>query len=217
MTEYIQKLISEGVNILNPESIHIRGTLSCGENVIIDNNVIFEGKVLLENNVSIGANSILKDCTVKKNSYIKPFSIIESSIIGENSFVGPFSRIRSKSKIDKNVQIGNFVYIKNSEIASNGRINHLSYIADSTLDNGVTIGAGTISNRESGKNAIGNKIGKNASVGSSSTLIANINIGKNATIGAGSVVYKDVIENKLSISRPRQNTIKKWIKNKKNN
>ena len=66
--ENVSKLISEGVTIIDPYSIEIRGELVCGKNVTIDINVVFKGKVFLGNNVIIGANSILEDAIIKNNS-----------------------------------------------------------------------------------------------------------------------------------------------------
>ena len=213
--ENVSKLISEGVTIIDPYSIEIRGELVCGKNVTIDINVVFKGKVFLGNNVIIGANSILEDAIIKNNSTIKPFSIIETSVIGENTFVGPYARIKSSTNIGNNVQIGNFVEIKNSLISENGRINHLSYIGDSMVESDVTIGAGTITTNHDGQMINQNIIRKDVSIGSASTLITPIEVGNGATIGAGCTIYRSVPPEKLTLSRSKQFSIKKWKRPKK--
>ena len=59
-------LIAKGVKIIDPKRTDIRGSLTCGENVVIDINVIFEGDVVLDDGVIVGANCIVKDCHVGK-------------------------------------------------------------------------------------------------------------------------------------------------------
>ena len=73
------KLIADGVSIIDPYRLEIRGKLICGKSVVIDTNVIFEGDVYLDNGVIIGPNCILKNCKIGKNTRIKPFSLIEES------------------------------------------------------------------------------------------------------------------------------------------
>jgi len=210
MIKKAEILIGQGVEIKDPERIDIRGELICGKNVNIDINVIIEGKVFLGNNVTIEANCILIDSSIDHNSSIKAFSLIEGAVIGENTFVGPYGRIRPGTTIEDNVQIGNFVEIKNSVILNNGRVNHLSFIGDAHLDSEVTIGAGTITCNHDGQKINQTFIGKGAYIGSGCNLIAPIKVGNNATIGAGSTVYKSVPKGQLTVARSEQVTVKKW-------
>jgi len=203
-------LIAKGVKIIDPKRTDIRGSLTCGENVVIDINVIFEGDVVLEDGVIVGANCIVKDCHIGKNTTIHPFSSIDDAVIGESGFIGPYGRIRPGSCLKNNVQIGNFVEIKNSTIMNKCRINHLSFIGDAYLAENVTIGAGTITCNHNGNNTNHTSIENNAYIGSGSSLIAPINIGANSTIGAGSTITDDVPKGKLVIARSRQIEIENW-------
>ena len=214
MIKVAKKLIESGVLIMDPDRIDIRGQLICGKNVVIDINVIFEGNVELGDNVTIGANCILMDSVIGKGSHIKPFSLVEGAIIGQNTFIGPFGRIRHGTKIENNVQIGNFVEIKNSTIKNNGRINHLSFIGDANIEEDVTIGAGTITCNHDGLNTNFTTIKKGAYIGSGSNLIAPLKIGSYSTIGAGSTIVRDVPDKSLTIARSKQNVIENWNKNK---
>ena len=207
MKKYAEKLITQGVIIVDPSRIDIRGKLICGKNVTIDINVIFEGDVTLEDGVRIGANCIINNSFIGNNSNIKPFSMVEDSIIGENVFIGPYGRIRPGTKIGDKSQIGNFVEIKNSVIKSNSRINHLSFIGDSDLGRRVTIGAGTITCNHNGIKINRTRVGENAYIGSGCNLIAPIEIGSNATIAAGSTLDKDAPCDHLTIARARQKSI----------
>jgi len=215
MIERAKRLIESGVFIMDPERFDLRGNLKCGKNVVIDINVIFEGNVELGDNVRIGANCILVDSFIGNDSHIKPFSLVEGARIGKNTFIGPFGRIRHGTIIEDEVQIGNFVEIKNSTIKNKGRINHLSFIGDADIEEDVTIGAGTITCNHDGLNTNFTKISKGAYIGSGCNLVAPISIGNYATIGAGSTIVKNVPDSSLTIARSKQNTIENWKKNSK--
>lgn len=208
--EKVIDLMSTGVNVKNPELFHIRGSLTCGKDVEIDSNVIIEGDVKLGDNVSIGANTILRDCSIGSGTIINPYSFVEDSIIGENSFVGPYGRIRPKVVIGDFVQIGNFVEIKNSNISSNCRINHLAFVGDSDLGDKVTIGAGTITCNHDSVSVNRTTIGNGVYVGSGCNLVAPLKINTNATIASGSTITEEVLANTLSVARSRQVTVKGW-------
>jgi len=206
----VLELIAVGVKVQNPELLHIRGSVSCGKNVKFDLNVIIEGDVILEDGVTIGANSILRDCTIGKGTTINPFSLVEGAVIGENSFIGPYGRIRPDVSVGDRVQIGNFVEIKNSNIASKCRINHHTFIGDSDLAEQVTIGAGTITCNHDGVGINRTTIEKGAYVGSGCNLVAPLKINANATIASGSTITKEVSADTLTIARSRQVVIKNW-------
>jgi len=206
----VLELIAAGVRVENPEQLHIRGIISCGENVKFDSNVIIEGDVRLEDGVLVGANSILKDCTIGKGTTINPFSLVEGAVIGENCLIGPYGRIRQGVSIENRVQIGNFVEIKNSNIASKCRINHLSFVGDADLAEQVTIGAGTITCNHDGVGINRTQIDQGAYVGSGCNLVAPLKINTNATIASGSTITNEVSADTLTIARSRQVKIENW-------
>ena len=204
------ELLASGVEVIDPERLDIRGTLTCGKNVVIDINVITEGEVVLEDGAYIGANCILKDCRIGRGSCINPFSIVDKSEVGEQSTIGPYGRIRPDSLIANYVQIGNFVEVKNAKIASKCRINHLSFVGDADLGENVTIGAGSITCNHDGIGINRTVIKKGAYIGSGCNLVAPLKINADSTIASGSTVTEEVPENQLTIARARQVTISKW-------
>ena len=206
----VLELIAAGVSVENPEQLHIRGMINCGENVKFDSNVIIEGDVKLEDGVLVGANCVLKDCTIGKGTVINPFSLVEGAVIGENCLIGPYGRIRQGVSIEDRVQIGNFVEIKNSNIASKCRINHLSFVGDADLAEQVTIGAGTITCNHDGVGINRTIIEQGAYVGSGCNLVAPLKINTNATIASGSTITKEVSAGTLTIARSRQVKIENW-------
>ena len=205
-----QNALRNGVRIHDPGSIAIRGELHCGEGVEIDRNVIMEGRVVLGDGVMIGANSLLIDVTIGAQSVVRPFSLVEGAVIGARTVIGPYGRVRQGTTIGDEVQIGNFVEIKKSEIGGRSRINHLAFVGDATLGTGVTLGAGTITCNHDGVAVQHTQIDANAYVGSGSQLIAPVHIGEDAVIGAGSTITKDAPAGRLTVALSRQQTIEGW-------
>ncbi|MBX9917496.1 MAG: bifunctional UDP-N-acetylglucosamine diphosphorylase/glucosamine-1-phosphate N-acetyltransferase GlmU [Nitrosomonas sp.] len=205
-----EKLLEEGVSLLDPNRIDIRGELSCGSDVEIDIDCIFEGVVRLGDSVRVGAHSILRNVTIGSGSIIHPFSLIEDAEIGEDGKIGPYARIRPGTRLAKKVHIGNFVEVKNSQIAAGSKANHLSYIGDSTVGENVNIGAGTITCNYDGANKYRTVIEDDVFIGSDTQLIAPVKISKGSTIGAGSTITKETPENQLTLSRSKQVSITGW-------
>jgi len=91
------------------------------------------------------------------------------------------------------------------------KANHLSYLGDSDIGEGVNIGAGTITCNYDGTHKHPTKIGNNAFIGSNSTLVAPINIGDEAYIAAGSCITQDVPADALALGRSRQANKPGWV------
>ncbi|TBL56227.1 bifunctional N-acetylglucosamine-1-phosphate uridyltransferase/glucosamine-1-phosphate acetyltransferase, partial [Klebsiella oxytoca] len=73
-TEQAERLLLEGVMLLDPARFDLRGTLTHGKDVVIDTNVIIEGEVTLGNNVEIGTGCVLKNCVIGDGSIISPYT-----------------------------------------------------------------------------------------------------------------------------------------------
>lgn len=213
MIEKANLLLKRGVLIHDVNRIDIRGNLKTKEDVEIDINCIFEDDVSLGKNTVIGHNCYLNRCKIGDNVHIKPNTIIFGSTIGNNCIIGPYARIRPTTTIKKNVQIGNFVEVKNSTIDDGTKVNHLSYIGDAVLGKNINLGAGTITCNFDGEKKHKTIIESDSFIGSGTKLVAPIKIAKGAYIGAGSTLTKDTSgDGSLTIARSRQVTIKKWKK-----
>ena len=135
--------------------------------------------------------------------------MIEEASVGYKSRVGPFAHVGPQVTLEKNVEIGNYVEVKRSQLGSNTKAKHLAYIGDAVIGESVNIGAGTIFVNYDGTRKNKTKVDSGAFIGSNSSLVAPLKIGKNSMIGAGSVVTHDIPDNKLAIARSRQKNIKK--------
>ena len=206
----VAKLLQQGVTILDPARLDIRGTLTIAEDVTLDVNVVLAGQITIGSKTTIGANCYLKDVVVGNNVEILPNCVIEGAIIESNCTVGPFARIRPQSHIASGARIGNFVEIKNTYLGSNSKANHLTYLGDSSVGTKVNIGAGTITCNYDGANKYKTTIENGAFIGSGCELVAPIKIGENATVGAGSTLSCDAPANKLTVARAKQVTVEDW-------
>ena len=205
-----EALLAQGVTLLDPKRLDIRGELACGRDVIIDINCLFEGRVSLADGVRVGANCVLKNVEVGAGVEILPFTHIEGARIGAGSRIGPYARIRPGTELAEATHIGNFVEIKNSRIGYHSKVNHLSYVGDATVGSKVNIGAGSITANYDGANKHHTEIGDDASIGSNCVLVAPVRVGAAATIGAGSVISKDAPAGELTVARARAVTIPGW-------
>ena len=213
-----RRLLEQGVTLLDPARIDVRGELICGRDVEIDVGCVFEGRVVLADKVRIGAHCVVSNARIGSGSVIKPFSHIDDAQIGAQSQIGPFARIRPGSEVADDVHIGNFVEIKNSQIASHSKANHLAYVGDATIGERVNIGAGTITCNYDGANKHRTIIEDDAFIGSDSQLVAPVTVGKGATLGAGTTLTKDAPPDSLTVSRAKQISISGWqrpVKQKK--
>ena len=130
--------------------------------------------------------------SIGKGTIIFPLTVIESNVrIGRDCRVGPFARLRPGTRLKDKAQVGNFVEVVRSNIGSGSKAKHLTYIGDTTIEQNVNVGAGTIVANYDGKQKSKTRIRRNAFIGSGSILIAPVKIGKQAITGAGAVVTKN--------------------------
>ena len=192
------KALTKGVNLIAPETIFLSNDTSFGNNVTVEPYVVFGPKV-----------------KIGDNSYIKSFSHIEGTKIEKNVVVGPYARLRSGTVLKDNSKIGNFVETKKSNISQNSKVNHLSYVGDTSIGKNSNIGAGTITCNYDGIKKSRTKISENVFIGSNSSLVAPIKIERDSIVGAGSVITKNVKRKSLALTRSSQTEFKNYKRKKK--
>ena len=205
-------LMEQGVRLADPARLDVRGSLSCGRDVQIDINCLFEGDVHLADGVQIGANCVIRDARIAAGAVIHAFSHIDGAVVGEGALVGPYARLRPGAELGPEVHIGNFVEVKNSTLARGAKANHLAYLGDATVGEGVNFGAGSITANYDGANKHRTTIGNQVHVGSNCVLIAPVTLHDGATIGGGSTIAKDAPAGQLTVARARQATLAGWVR-----
>lgn len=208
-------LMDTGVTLIDPARIDVRGTLSCGRDVVIEANVIFEGNVVLGDGVRIGPNTVIRDAQLGAGSEVLSHCVIESATVGKGARIGPFARLRPEARLANDVHIGNFVEIKKSDIGDGSKVNHLAYVGDADVGRRVNVGAGTITCNYDGAFKHKTVLEDDVFVGSDTQLVAPVTVGRGVTIGAGTTVTDDVEPERLVISRVRQKSISGWERPRK--
>ena len=213
--EAANRLLDAGVTLADPARFDLRGTLAHGRDVAIDVNCVFEGTVKLGDRVRIGPNCVLRNVTIASDTEINPFSLLEDAVVGARCRIGPYARLRPGAALSDEVHIGNFVEVKNSRVGTGSKANHLAYVGDSDVGEGVNIGAGAITCNYDGANKNRTVIEDDVFVGSNSTLVAPLTIARGSYIGAGSTISKDTPPGQLTVARAKQVSLPGWKPAKK--
>ncbi len=208
----VDELMEQGVGFADPARVDIRGSLTCGKDVFIDVNNVFEGEVHLGDGVRVESNNVIRDSRIGAGTVIHSNCHFEGASTGADCELGPFARMRPGAVLADRVKLGNFVEIKNSNVADGSKVNHLSYVGDTDMGETVNVGAGTITCNYDGANKHRTVIGDGVFIGSGVMLVAPIEIGRGATLGAGSVVSRAAPADKLTVARARQVTVDGWKK-----
>src|ERR1700690_1803945 len=142
---------------------------------------------------------------------------MEEARVGAGAVLGPYSHLRPGSEIGEGAHVGNFVETKKVKLGKGSKANHLTYLGDAEIGEGVNIGAGTITCNYDGVNKHQTLIEDGVFVGSDSTLVAPVKIGRGAYVAAASCITEDVPEGSLAIGRGKQVVKEDWVKKKRQN
>lgn len=213
--DQVEAIMRAGATVMDPARLDIRGSLTVGQDVMLDVGCVFEGDVTLGDAVSVGPGCIIRNANIEAGTRIEAYSVIEGAQIAEHATIGPFARLRPGAQLAASSRVGNFVEIKNARIDEGAKVNHLSYIGDADVGKAVNVGAGTITCNYDGANKHRTVMGDNAFIGSNTALVAPVSVGAGATIAAGSTITQDVPDNTLSIARARQVEIDGWERPRK--
>jgi bifunctional UDP-N-acetylglucosamine pyrophosphorylase/glucosamine-1-phosphate N-acetyltransferase len=188
-----EKAMAGGATFVAPEMVFLSHDTAIGRDVLIEPHVI------------IGPGVVIEDGAI-----IHGFCHFVGAHIGRNAEVGPFARLRPGAVLGPGTKVGNFVEIKKSDIADGAKVNHLTYIGDTSVGPGANIGAGTITCNYDGIAKHRTEIGAGAFIGSNTSLVAPVKIGEGAYIGSGSVISKDVAADALALTRAPQEERPGW-------
>ena len=210
----MQKRINEyhmrnGVTMRNPESVYIEDGVEIGNDTEICQNVTIKSGTKIGSDCVIGSGSMLDRAVIHDGVDVLSSVILESEV-DEGTHVGPFAYIRPNCHVGKEVKVGDFVELKNSNIDDGTKISHLTYIGDSDVGKRVNFGCGTVTCNYDGKKKYRTTIGDDCFVGSNTNFVSPINVGDGVYIAAGSTITEDIPENSLSIARARQVNKEGW-------
>ena len=190
-------MVDGGVYIVDPSSTHIGPNVSIGRDTLIKPNTWMEGSI-----------EIGEDCE------IGPFVSIRGNrgkvIVESHCTIGPFTSLRENCIIRHGAKAGTFVEMKNCELKSHSKANHLSYLGDAVVGERSNIGAGTITCNYDGFDKHKTIIEEDVFIGSDTIIVAPVTIEQGAFTGAGSVITQNIPPNSLAIERNKQVNKEDW-------
>ena len=208
--ETIDRLMANGVTIVDPDSTYIDDSVEIGRDTVIHPQVIIEGDSRIGGHCEIHSWSRLVNVEIGDECKVLNSCVIVSSRLTARNTVGPFAHLRLHAELAEEAVIGNFVEVKKSRLGRKTKSMHLTYLGDATIGDRVNIGAATVTCNYDGKQKNPTFIEDDVKIGSDTMLVAPVRVGRGSVTGAGSVVIKDAPPDSLVAGVPAQ--VKKKLK-----
>ena len=198
-----QHWMREGVSFTDPASCTLSEGTCFGRDVLVEPQCHFRGASTIGDGCRIGPGCLIENSTLASGVEVL-HSVLRDSTVAEGCVVGPFAQLRAGARLEAGCRVGNFVEVKNSQLAAGVKANHLSYLGDADLGANVNVGAGTITANFDGVRKHRTVIGAGSKTGANSVLVAPITLGQGVTVAAGSTLTHDVPDGALAFGRARQ-------------
>jgi bifunctional UDP-N-acetylglucosamine pyrophosphorylase/glucosamine-1-phosphate N-acetyltransferase len=210
-----QALMADGVTIFYPHTCVIDSDVEVGADTVIEPFVQLLGKTKVGADCRIRSYSVIGNSILGDRVTVRIGTIMEESHAGAGAILGPYSHMRTGTEVGEGAHVGNFVETKKIKLGKGSKANHLTYLGDAEIGEGVNIGAGTITCNYDGVNKHKTTIGDGVFIGSDSTLVAPVKIGRGAYVAAASCITEDVPADALALGRARQSVKEGWAKAKR--
>ena len=210
-----RELLEAGVTIFYPHTCVIDSDVEVGADTVIEPFVQLLGHTKIGADCRIRSYSVIGNSVIGDRVTVKPGTIMEDSRVGAGAILGPYTHMRPGSEVGEGAHLGNFVETKKIKLGKGSKANHLSYLGDAEIGEGVNIGAGTITCNYDGVNKHQTVIEDGVFIGSDSTLVAPVKIGRGAYVAAASCITEDVPEDALALGRARQSVKEGWAREKR--
>ncbi len=208
-------LMAEGVTIFYPETCVIDSDVEMGADTVIEPFVQILGNTRVGSDCRIRSYSVILNSEIGDGVLIRPGCVLDGARVKAGAVLGPYSHLRPGSEIGEGAHVGNFVETKKIRLGKGSKANHLTYLGDAEIGEGVNVGAGTITCNYDGIHKHTTIIEDGVFIGSDATLVAPVRIGKGAYVGAASCVTDDVPADSLALGRSRQIVKEGWAKEKR--
>lgn len=206
--------MEQGVTIEDPARTVVEDSVEIGADTVLEVDVTLRGATRIGRGCHIGQGSILTNAVVGNNVTVLPYSIMDDAVVDDGARVGPFARLRPGSHLCAGSRVGNFVELKKTRLGAGSKANHLSYLGDAEIGEGVNVGAGTITCNYDGTHKYKTVMEDGVFIGSDTQIVAPVTVGKGAYVGAGTTVTEDVPAGALAISRTPQVNKEGWVERK---
>ncbi|CAN5785743.1 bifunctional UDP-N-acetylglucosamine diphosphorylase/glucosamine-1-phosphate N-acetyltransferase GlmU [soil metagenome] len=198
---WCERLMDEGVAIVDPAVTYIDATVSVGRDAVIHPFTFLEGATTVGEGAEIGPHARVVDSDIGPGASVT-FAVVRSSVLGAGASAGPYASLRPGTRLEADARLGSFVESKRSVIGEGSKVNHLAYVGDATVGRDVNIGAGTITCNWDGREKHETVIEDEVYVGSDTMLVAPVRLGRRSATGAGAVVRGDVPPEGLAVGAP---------------
>jgi bifunctional UDP-N-acetylglucosamine pyrophosphorylase/glucosamine-1-phosphate N-acetyltransferase len=205
-----RQLMAEGITIFFPQTCVIDSDVEIGPDTTIEPFVQILGKTRIGSDCSVRSYSVINNSVIGDGVLIRPGCVLDEAHVMKGAELGPYSRLRPGSEIGEGAHVGNFVETKKTRLGKGSKANHLSYLGNAEIGEGVNIGAGTITCNYDGEHKHPTIIEDGVFIGSDSTLVAPVKVAKGAYVGAASCITDDVPPDSLAIGRARQIVKEGW-------
>jgi bifunctional UDP-N-acetylglucosamine pyrophosphorylase / glucosamine-1-phosphate N-acetyltransferase len=209
------QLMASGVTIFFPETCVIDADVEVGADTIVEPFVQLLGRTCVGSDCRIRSYSVIQNSEIGDGVLVRPGCVLDEAHVANKASLGPYSHLRPGSEIGEDAHVGNFVETKKTRLGKGSKANHLTYLGDAQIGEGVNIGAGTITCNYDGVNKHKTVIEDQVFVGSDATLVAPVKLGKGSYVGAASCITEDVPADSLALARSKQIVKEGWAKQKR--
>ena len=185
----------------DPDAVVVEASVTIDGDAEIGRNVVLRGRTRIGVGACIADGCILTDTEVGAGATLLPYTVATQSCIGPGAKVGPFAHLRPGTELGPDVHVGNYVETKKARLGRGSKANHLTYLGDTIIGEGVNVGAGTITCNYNGYEKRQTIIEDGAFIGSDTQLVAPVRVGKRAVVAAGATITEDIRDGALAITR----------------
>ncbi len=213
--ETARRLMAAGVTVFRPDTCVIDASVEVAPDTVIEPFVQLLGTTRIGSDCRIRSYSVIQNSTLGDGVLVRNGCVLEDATVGDRALLGPYAHLRPGSEIGPEAHLGNFVETKKVKLGRGSKANHLSYLGDAVIGEGVNIGAGAITCNYDGVHKHLTSIGDGVFIGSDSTLVAPLTVESGSYVAAGSCITEDVPMGSLALGRSRQVTKAGWVARKK--
>lgn len=199
-----EELARNGVSIADLDTLYVDAECEIEQGAHLGANVHLRGHCIVRSGARVDVGCVLTDVLVDRDANVLPYTVAADSTIGEGAQVGPFSHMRPDSRLGPRSKVGNFSETKKTTLGAGSKVNHLSYVGNGEIGEGVNIGAGTIFCNYDGEKKHTTVLEDGVFIGSDTQIIAPVTIAKGAYVASGTTVTRDVPAGALAMSRTKQ-------------
>ncbi len=191
------QLMAEGVTIFQPESCVIDPDVQVGPDTVIGPFVQLLGSTTIGSDCQINSFSVLSNMRLGDGVTVRHGCILTDSVVESAAILGPYCHVRPASHIGAGAHVGNFVETKKTTLGRGSKANHLTYLGDAEIGEGVNVGAGTITCNYDGVNKHKTVIGDGVFIGSDTTLVAPVQRGRRSLRRRGKLYHPGCASRRL--------------------